>query len=142
MDKKLISFLQDHHILTLATVDKEKKPYCCNCFYLFDEKTNSLIIASSTDTKHITHTLTCKSVAGSIYLDTKTIGLIQGVQFTAHIEEANKEQSKAYFKAFPYALAMRPTLWQLQLEYLKFTDNTLGFGNKKEFYINQNKISK
>ena len=37
---------------------------------------------------------------------------------------------KNYFKAFPYALAMNPKLWQIRVDFFKLTDNTLGFGKK------------
>ena len=41
-----------------------------------------------------------------------------------------KELKKLYFKAFPYAIAMNPALWQIKIDYFKMTDNKLGFGKK------------
>lgn len=67
-------------------------------------------------------------------LETKLIGKIQGVQFTGMFREATEVEKKAYFKRFPYALAMQPVLWGIEITYLKFTDNTLGFGKKLEFF--------
>jgi len=37
---------------------------------------------------------------------------------------------KAYIKKFPFAIAAKLDLWVLQLEYVKMTDNRLGFGRK------------
>ena len=62
------------------------------------------------------------------------VGKIQGVQFTGVFKAANEAEKKAYFKRFPYAIAMTPSLWSIEIGYLKFTDNTLGFGKKLEFY--------
>ena len=42
----------------------------------------------------------------------------------------DKELKKLYFKAFPYALALSPKLWQIKVNYFKMTDNRLGFGKK------------
>ena len=36
----------------------------------------------------------------------------------------------SYLKRFPYAALMKTSLWILELERVKFTDNRLGFGNK------------
>jgi uncharacterized protein YhbP (UPF0306 family) len=39
----------------------------------------------------------------------------------------------AYLKRFPYAIATKLDLWVLELEYVKMTDNRLGFGTKLEW---------
>jgi hypothetical protein len=43
---------------------------------------------------------------------------------------ACKDEKSVYFKRFPYALAMNPTLWKIKVEFFKLTDNRLGFGKK------------
>ncbi|MFT5660546.1 MAG: hypothetical protein ACI9TV_001188 [Sulfurimonas sp.] len=88
-------------------------------------------MASSDDTTHIKHTKKNNSVAGNILLETKTVGKIQGVQFSGSIillEE--KSLANHYFKDFPYALALNPKLWQIKVTSFKMTDNRLGFGKK------------
>lgn len=42
----------------------------------------------------------------------------------------------AYLKRFPYALAMKLELWILHIDYIKMTDNRLGFGKKLELHCN------
>jgi uncharacterized protein YhbP (UPF0306 family) len=37
---------------------------------------------------------------------------------------------KAYLKRFPYAIFANTNLWILKINYLKMTDNRLGFGKK------------
>lgn len=40
------------------------------------------------------------------------------------------EGRKAYLKRFPFALAVKLDLWILHIDYIKMTDNRLGFGSK------------
>jgi len=127
---KINDFLSQHHVLTLATSSLDGVN-ACNLFYTFLKTENSFIVASSLDTEHIQNILKNQKVAGTVVLETKTVGKIQGVQFKGEfLKLDNKEMSKYYFKAFPYALAMNPTLWQIKVNYFKMTDNTLGFGKK------------
>lgn len=134
MDEKIIAFLTKHHLLTLATAH-ENIPYCASCFYAFLDTTSSFIIATDAlKTRHGKEALSNTHVAGTVALETKIVGKIQGVQFTGIFKEASELEKKVYFKRFPYALAMQPSLWSIEITYLKFTDNTLGFGKKLEFF--------
>ena len=72
-------------------------------------------------------------IAGSIHLETKQIGKIQGIQFNGTWLKANHSEQNAYLKRYSYAIALNPKLWKIVIEYIKFTDNTLGFGKKLEF---------
>jgi uncharacterized protein YhbP (UPF0306 family) len=49
------------------------------------------------------------------------------------IQQKASAFKKAYLKRFPFALAAKLDLWVLQLEYVKMTDNRLGFGKKIEW---------
>jgi len=127
---KIDTFLQEHHVLSLATCS-QTEPSACNLFYTYDKDTNSFIVASSEDTNHIQHILQNSLVAGTVVLETKTIGKIQGVQFKGEfVSLEDSSLKKLYFKTFPYALAMNPKLWQIKINYFKMTDNRLGFGKK------------
>jgi len=127
---KIASFLAKHHVLTLATSDGLELS-ACNLFYAYDQEKISFVVASSDDTTHIRNISKNSSVAGTVVLETKTVGKIEGVQFRGEFSELHDEALKRlYFKAFPYALAMNPKLWQIKVDYFKLTDNTLGFGKK------------
>jgi uncharacterized protein YhbP (UPF0306 family) len=39
----------------------------------------------------------------------------------------------AYLLRFPFALAAKLDLWILEIDYVKMTDNRLGFGKKLEW---------
>ena len=69
-------------------------------------------------------------VAGTVALETKTVGKIQGIQFVGVMEQCPDGLKSLYFEAFPYARIMNPTLWIIRLDEVKMTDNTLGFGKK------------
>ena len=49
MDKRIVEFIKEHHLLTLAT-SENNTPYCCNVFYIYNEENNSLIFSSETST--------------------------------------------------------------------------------------------
>ena len=68
--------------------------------------------------------------SATIALETTDIGKIRGLQLSGVLEKATTKQKSLYIKAFPYAIAMNPTLWALHVKHLKFTDNRLGFGKK------------
>ncbi|MDP3291717.1 MAG: hypothetical protein Q8M43_06770 [Sulfuricurvum sp.] len=128
MDKKIISFIQNHHLLSLATMGE--RLWCCSMFYAYDAETISFIVASDETTEHMNNVSGCSSVAGTVAFETKTVGKIQGIQFSGVMAQAEIKGYDLYFKAFPYARIMNPTLWEIRLDEVKMTDNTLGFGKK------------
>jgi len=132
-DQRIIEFIQKHHVLTLAT-SNNGIPYCANCFYVYDEEENRLVFTSDYETKHIRDVLKQNIVAGSIVLETNVIGKIQGVQFQGKMTEPKdkdfKKAKSKYLKRFPVAMLMKTTIWTVELTFLKFTDNRLGFGKK------------
>jgi len=132
LEPAICAFLTKHHLLTLSTC-KENIPYCASCFYAFIQESATFVIATDAHTRHGQEALENAHVAGTIALETKIVGKIQGVQFTGRFQEANAAEKRAYLKRFPYAIAMNPHLWSIEITYLKFTDNTLGFGKKLEF---------
>jgi uncharacterized protein len=133
LDNKIIRFLQKHHVMTLATSDNNQ-PWCCSCFYVYDEKKNTFLVTSDADTRHITEVTKQPHVAGAIALETTMVGKIQGVQFSGLMTEIKGEEfnkaKKVYIKRFPVAAFSELQLWHIEPEFLKFTDNRLGFGKK------------
>jgi uncharacterized protein len=132
-DKRIIEFIKNHYLITLAT-SKDNIPYCCNVFYVYDEKNNSLIFSSDIKTKHATDFIENPHVAASIALETKDVKKIQGVQLLGEIIELKGEEinnaTKRYLKEFPYGQNMKLYLWEMKLTFIKMTYNKLGFGKK------------
>lgn len=133
IDKRIIEFINKHHVLTLATT-RENIPYSANCFYIYLDDRNMLVFTSDRETKHAQDAVIQGVVAGSIVLETNIVGKIQGVQFQGKMYEPKDEllkQAKArYLKRFPVAMLMKTHLWVVELSFIKFTDNRLGFGKK------------
>jgi uncharacterized protein YhbP (UPF0306 family) len=132
-EDRMVRFLHSHHVLTLAT-SSSNHPWCCQCFYVYVDHLCGLVFTSDRATRHITEALEQTRVAGSIVLETKTVGKIQGIQLEGHLTEPGgillKETKTAYLKRFPVAVLMKTDLWFLELTAMKMTDNRLGFGKK------------
>lgn len=132
-ENKVIEFFNEHHVLTIAS-SSDNQPYCANCFYTYIEDKNIFVFSSDDDTRHAKEFRKNPNVAASIVLETKTIGKIQGTQILGQIKEAQNEElkmaNKAYLKAFPFAILKSTKLWILDVNYIKMTDNRLGFGKK------------
>jgi len=128
--KNLIEFIDEHHLLCISTCN-DNLPYSANCFYAFDKDNIRFVIASDKKTEHIKNSKLNPNFSAVIALETKEVGKIRGIQFRGIIKKANVKEKALYLKTYPYALALNPTLWSLHVEYIKFTDNRLGFGKKK-----------
>ena len=133
VDQQIIDFINEHHLLTLAT-SQNNLPYCCNAFYVYDADNNQLIFSSDPKTKHANDFVANPNVAGTIALETKEISKIQGVQLLGTIQELKTEEldiaKEQYIKTFPYAANMQLHLWGMPLTFIKMTHNKLGFGKK------------
>ena len=133
LSKKIIDFINKHHVLTLAT-SVNNIPYCANCFYVYLEDENCFVFTSDEETKHVQDALQNSSVAGSVVLETSVVGKIQGIQFQGkmNLPEGSliKKANKSYMKKYPFAKLMKTKLWILKLNFIKLTDNRLGFGKK------------
>ncbi len=133
MDQRIIDFINEHHLLTLAT-SKNNIPYCSNAFYVFDAQNKSLIFSSDITTKHAQDFIANPKVAVSIALETKLVKKVQGAQLLGEIIELKgddlEKAATQYLKTFPYARLMKLHLWELRLTFVKMTHNKLGFGKK------------
>ncbi len=115
--------------MTLATQGTQGV-YCANAFYAYDSVSAGLIFSTDTTTRHGLEMVANPSVAASIVLETKVVGRIQGVQIMGRIVEASSNDTKLYLSKFPYSIVMDLSLWRLEIDHAKLTDNTLGFGKK------------
>lgn len=134
MNKDISNFIKDNRIASIACVDANNRPYCFNCFYVFDEKNNLLFFKSSLNTYHSRLIAGNQNIAGSILPDKIDFLSLKGIQFTGTIltkdfpENLNPELF--YHKKFPLALAKPGHVWFVQLEMVKLSDNTNIFGKK------------
>ncbi|MCH5330365.1 MAG: pyridoxamine 5'-phosphate oxidase family protein [Alistipes sp.] len=128
---KISEFVKRHHVLTLATVSAEGLPYCSNAFYAYDSERNVLVFTSDETTRHVREMALHPTVAASIVLETRIVGKIQGLQICGTVCRGDATDRNLYLKRFPYAAAMGELCaWRLEPDFMKLTDNTLGFGKK------------
>ena len=132
-DRQIIKFFRKHHVLTIATTVNDE-PWCATCFYVYLEEENALVFTTDLSTRHGQEFLKNSLVAGSVALETKIIGKIQGIQFQGIVSEPGGEMiekaQKAYIRRFPVAMLIDTHLWVVTLTCIKYTDNRLGFGKK------------
>lgn len=132
-DDRILKMVKKHHVLTLAT-SSDDQPWCASCFYAWMSAENAFVFTSDETTRHGKESLENIKVAANIYLETKVIGKIRGVQIAGVLEKPEGELldrvRKRYLKRFPYARLMETTMWILRPHILKMTDNRLGFGKK------------
>ena len=140
VDERISTFIQKNQVLTLATSDGEA-PYCCSIFYVFRAEKCCFYFMSSRETKHIQQAIRQPLVAGTIVPGDTSIAKIQGIQFTGIIDQPQNEElgeaKKIYLKKFPIARLFDSDFWSVEIDSIKMTDNTLGFGKK----ILWNKVS-
>lgn len=133
LDEKFIDFIKEHHVLNIAS-SKDNQPYIAHCFYAYDKKNNVFYFTSDPATRHGNEFVINDLAAAGIALETTTIGKIQGLQMTGRVValegEDLKRSKKKYLRAFPYALLKLETMWGFYPNFMKLTDNRLGFGTK------------
>ncbi|MCF8257605.1 MAG: pyridoxamine 5'-phosphate oxidase family protein [Flavobacteriales bacterium] len=138
MDKKelkhIVQFISSQQVFTLATTSGHGA-YCTPCYYAFEPVGIRLLFMSDPTTRHITELIADGRVAGSILPDRSALGRVRGVQFMGMAYPCDSDQEyqvlkDIYLKRFPIARAMEGELFAVRLDWLKMTDNTLGFGKK------------
>jgi uncharacterized protein YhbP (UPF0306 family) len=128
--KKIEAFIARHHVLTLAT-SAQGKMSACSLFYAYEAATQSFVVASSHETQHIKNIMQNPRIAANILLETEEIGRIEGLQIEGNFSLVeDKVLKQLYFERFPYAKVLLPTLWKIEVDFFKLTDNRLGFGKK------------
>lgn len=126
-------WLAKQHVVSWC-VAKEDDLWCATAFYLYDPHRVVFYLLSEEHTRHAQMSGDRARIAGTINGQPKTVALIRGVQFTGEIrrlgEEESAEPRTRYNRRFPVARAMSAPMWEICLNEIKFTDNTLGFGKK------------
>ncbi len=129
-EKRITGFVAKHHVLTLATLSQDGAPYCANCFYAYDRERNLLIFTTDDATHHGSDMLRDARVACSIVLETRIVGKVQGLQICGTAHRGDERAKASYIARFPYAAVAPLNIWVVEPDFMKLTDNTLGFGKK------------
>ena len=132
--KTIIEFVENQKCLSLCCIKPNGLPYCFSCYFAFNYDEMLLYFKSSTDTNHIQHLKLNQNIAGTILPDKLTFLVVKGIQFDGNlilddVIKLNKA-SKYYHKKYPFALAIPGEVWTIQIDSIKMTDSTKGFGTK------------
>lgn len=126
-------WLSKQHVVSWC-VAKEGELWCANAFYVYDPQRVAFYLLSEETTRHGQMTGRQAPVAGTVNGQPKTVALIRGVQFKGEIRllegDEAVEKRALYVRRFQVARVLSAPVWELRLDELKFTDNTLGFGKK------------
>ncbi|EKM7774369.1 YhbP family protein [Salmonella enterica] len=124
-------WLAKQHVVTWC-VHHEGELWCANAFYLFDAQNVALYLLTDDKTRHAQMSGACAPVAGTVNGQPKTVARIRGVQFKGEIRRLEGQESDAArnLRRFPVARVLPAPVWEIRLDEIKFTDNTLGFGKK------------
>ncbi|MEO8759469.1 MAG: hypothetical protein ABI388_00830 [Bacteroidia bacterium] len=134
LNEKVVSFLKNNKVATVCFVTTDNMPYCINCFYAYDEKNNMLVFKSSFGTSHDTFIKPDAPVSGTILPNSVSLLNAKGIQFSGKLINPTEidylKLPSLYTKNYVMSLAMLGYIWAVRLEFIKYTDNSLGFGNK------------
>lgn len=132
MDKRISRYIKAQKVATICCVDDDNKPYCFSCYYAFDENKMQLYFKSAESTHHMQMLKVRPFLSGSILPDKLNPLALQGIQFSGTlIDRVECAAAKSvYLQRYPFALAMSGTVYTVELQWLKMTDNTLAFGTK------------
>ncbi len=131
--KNIIQFIRKHHVFNMAACHRTNL-WTASCFYAYWKERQCLVFLSDENTLHAQLMSLNPEIVATITLETRIVGKIQGLQLRGIVSKPTDELlamcKKIYYKRFPYAIGQRSTFWLLELTYLKYTDNRLGFGKK------------
>ena len=133
MAQSMLEFLKAQTCANVCAIDEEGLPYCFSCFYAFDEANAKLYFKSGPGTHHGKIMQVKHQCSGTVVPDALDPLQIKGIQFKALAKKLSlfdMAPSILYHARHPLATAIPGELWELSLQWIKFTDNTQGFGSK------------
>lgn len=124
--KLIEAFLRANHVVSIATVSNGI-PWAASCYYAYDEKTKSLIVLTSDQTRHGAQMLENPHIAGTVSGQPQAILEVKGAQFSGLAVLLHGAESDAareiYCARHPAARMMKSQIWRVHLEMIKYTDN-------------------
>jgi uncharacterized protein YhbP (UPF0306 family) len=134
MKRELTDFINENKIATICCLDADNKPYCFNCFYVFEPVEKLLLFKSSADTFHAKSLKLNAEISGTILPQKSNFLALKGLQFTGRVLYDDFPlaiaPSSYYHQQNPMALAKAGDVWCIQLIKAKMTDSTRIFGEK------------
>lgn len=125
-------WLAKQHVVTWC-VHHDGELWCANAFYLFDAQKMVFYVLTE-ENAPCADVRAARADCRHGKWSAQTVALIRGVQFKGEIRRLEGQESEAarnaYNRRFPVARMLPAPVWEIRLDEVKFTDNTLGFGKK------------
>ena len=141
--KRILAYLAHHNTLTLAT-ERDGIPFACSLFYANDNF--DLYFVSETKTRHAENLISNPRVAAAIHENYSDWRVIQGVQLEGACAVVSDpiESARAlalYAAKFPFVTQLGAAMamvspFKVTPRWVRFVDNTRGFGFKEELICN------
>ena len=146
MRKRLLNFLRNHQVVTVAAVEPDGTAHAAALFYAVDDELN-LYVLTEPASCHGRAMARTGLVAGTIQRDRQEWQEIRGAQFRGRcrrLRGAARERGWNLFAArFPFvrnpavaglAQALgKMALWRIEPAWMRLIDNRRGFGHKEEW---------
>ena len=134
MNEKITQFLQTQTCCSISCLDEEGNPYCFSCYFSFDAASGTLSFKSSPDSYHAILISKNPNLAGTVLPDKLNKLSTKGIQFRgirlSADDKFSQEASIKYHKRHPLALAIKGEVYTVQLNQIKMTNSSMGFGKK------------
>jgi uncharacterized protein len=134
MNEQIEKFIEKQRVANICCIDEDGTPYCFSCFFVFDKANACLYFKTSPSSHHSSLLENNHNVAGTVQPDKLNPLAIKGIQFKGKLLDAEDPKCRLaaafYHHRYPFALAMPGQVKALQLDVIKMTDNSAGFGKK------------
>ena len=145
MRERLLNFLREHQVVTLAVTEADGSAYAAALFYAADDELR-VYVATDPGTRHGQAMLANPHVAGTIQRDRQRWQNIQGVQFRGLCRQFGGEERtqvwELYTARFPFLRQTgtvltrklaKTAMWRIEPTWVRLIDNEVGFGHKQEW---------
>ncbi len=134
MDNKITDFLQKQTCCTISCIDEDGNPYCFSCYFSFNPEEGTLCFKSSPESYHAILLTKYPNIAGTVLPDSLNKLNTRGLQFRGLLidsqDQLAKNASSNYHFRHPLALGFKGEVYTIQLNQIKMTDSSMGFGKK------------
>lgn len=134
MNKTIVQFIEQQTCANICCVDEQHQPYCFSCYYAFRPETGLLLFKSSPNSHHALLLKNNSNIAGTVLPDKLSKLLVKGIQFEGIVLDMHhalmKDALSHYLKQHPLAIAIPGEISGIQINHIKMTDSTMGFGKK------------
>ncbi len=154
LQRRVTAFLDGQSTLTLATISEDGTPYACDLFYVHTRDL-TLYFLSDPKTQHVRNLLRAPRVSATIHRQSRGWEEIRGMQIVGEagpIVPVTERASAFALYVIKYGFVKQwltgvdrlgipleglgtAEMYKIKPTWVRFTDNSLGFGHKDEMTL-------